>query len=146
MCAVFVIDLTFLPFPSVVDWAEISISVPAQALLEYQARLNDPATVNPLLFLQAIERDEPERIDRMRRGLARARWHLLYHQAGRGVPVPGAAQRPSAGHALVRELERAAAKRLQLARAAPGKPDAVLQCTRREDPDHLPNPLLPQRP
>jgi len=136
---VFVIDLDFLPFPSDIDWASMSIQVPSQQFLLYQRDLNKPSTVNPLLFLQSMERYEPDKILRLRTNLERARWHLLYHQDGRGVPVQGAAARPSAGHALVRELERAAARRLQLtSRSSMRASGAVLNCTRRVDPAHVP--------
>lgn len=78
----------------------------------------------PAAFLFA----PPPRIVALQAEIERTRWHLTYHRNGRGVDIAGAAERPSAGEALVHHLISAAAKRQALARVTGGDAGAMLRC------------------
>ncbi|KAJ1635459.1 hypothetical protein T492DRAFT_836013 [Pavlovales sp. CCMP2436] len=102
----------FLPFAQSVAWANVSLHLDAEALVEYA---NDPrGRRNPLLALHELATREPKRLRAMQLALADARWLLHYRSGGR--PVQGAPEPPSAGDALVQQLVRAAKQRLRAAR------------------------------
>lgn len=110
----------FLPFPEFVPWQNISLTVEPQAILSYYR--HPERTPNPLRFLEAMIKDEPARIRGMQVGLARARWHLLYHRDDVAIDPfsdgEALAKRPSAGLALAHHISRAVDR--QAARRATG--------------------------
>ena len=73
---VLTISVDFLPFRSIVPWANISVSVSAKALLAYHAAARANASklpANPLNFLAEMS---DERIRRMQEQLLHYRWAM----------------------------------------------------------------------
>ena len=92
---VLTISVDFLPFRSIVPWANISVSVSAKALLAYHAAARANASklpANPLAFLAEMS---DERIRRMQEQLLHYRWAMAYRR-------PAA---PSAVHSIAQELQ-----------------------------------------
>ena len=92
---VLTISVDFLPFRSLVPWANISVSVSAKALLAYHAAARANASklpANPLAFLAEMS---DERIRRMQEQLLHYRWAMAYRR-------PAA---PSAVHSIAQELQ-----------------------------------------
>ena len=92
---VLTISVDFLPFRSIVPWANISVSVSAKALLAYHAAARANASklpANPFAFLAEMS---DERIRRMQEQLLHYRWAMAYRR-------PAA---PSAVHSIAQELQ-----------------------------------------
>ena len=105
---VFTVTRDYLPFQSLIPWADVSLSANATDLLKYysinkrrnaSAPANTSATgsENPLDFLRAMPREE---LTRMQQALLSARYHFLYRD-----------EAPSAAHSVAHELREAFGKR-----------------------------------
>ena len=82
----------YLPFQSLIPWANITLSVRAKDLLTYHAARNQNDTMppNPLGFLRDMPREE---VTRRQQALLATRYHFLYREVA-----------PSAAHAVAYEL------------------------------------------
>ena len=100
----------YLPFQSLIPWADVSLSANATDLLRYYssnkrrnasapANTSAASSENPLDFLRAMPREE---VTRMQQALLSARYHFLYRD-----------EAPSAAHSVAHELREAFGKRGQ---------------------------------